>query len=135
MQWSAAGRAVRVRATRLVSFTQRAIVATLRWQGAAFPWRTIRGQECSGYWPAGTAAVHIAADIADAVIRYVNATGDQRFDRDFGVELLVETARLWVSFGHYDRHGTFHLDGVTGRTSTPLSPTTTSTQIRCPGET
>ena len=21
--------------------------------GAAFPWRTIRGQECSGYWPAG----------------------------------------------------------------------------------
>ena len=29
--------------------------------GAAFPWRTIRGQECSGYWPAGTAAFHIAA--------------------------------------------------------------------------
>ena len=22
-------------------------------EGAAFPWRTIRGQECSGYWPAG----------------------------------------------------------------------------------
>ena len=35
--------------------------------GAAFPWRTIRGQECSGYWPAGTAAFHINADIADAV--------------------------------------------------------------------
>ena len=38
--------------------------------GAAFPWRTIRGQECSGYWPAGTAAFHINADIADAVVRY-----------------------------------------------------------------
>ena len=25
--------------------------------GAAFPWRTIRGQECSGYWPAGTAGL------------------------------------------------------------------------------
>ena len=37
--------------------------------GAVFPWRTIRGQECSGYWPAGTAAFHINADIADAVIR------------------------------------------------------------------
>ena len=35
--------------------------------GAAFPWRTIRGEECSGYWPAGTAAFHINADIADAV--------------------------------------------------------------------
>ena len=39
-------------------------------RGAAFPWRTIRGQECSGYWPAGTAAFHINADIADAVVRY-----------------------------------------------------------------
>ena len=40
-------------------------------RGAAFPWRTIRGEECSGYWPAGTAAFHINADIADAVVRYV----------------------------------------------------------------
>jgi trehalose/maltose hydrolase-like predicted phosphorylase len=29
--------------------------------GVTFPWRTIRGQECSGYWPAGTAAFHINA--------------------------------------------------------------------------
>jgi alpha,alpha-trehalose phosphorylase len=36
-------------------------------EGAAFPWRTIRGQECSGYWPAGTAAFHISGAIADAV--------------------------------------------------------------------
>src|SRR5512139_3820959 len=43
-------------------------------EGSAFPWRTIRGQECSGYWPAGTAAFHINADIADAVVRYVDAT-------------------------------------------------------------
>jgi alpha,alpha-trehalose phosphorylase len=82
--------------------------------GAAFPWRTIRGQECSGYWPAGTAAFHINADIADAVVRYVNATGDVDFDRDVGVTLLVETARLWRSLGHHDRHGHFHIDGVTG---------------------
>ena len=41
--------------------------ADLGLAGAAFPWRTIRGQECSGYWPAGTAAFHINADIADAV--------------------------------------------------------------------
>ncbi|BCY09418.1 glycoside hydrolase family 65 protein [Actinoplanes sp. L3-i22] len=88
--------------------------ATLGWAGAAFPWRTIRGQECSGYWPAGTAAVHLAADIADAVVRYVQATGDTAFDRDVGLELLVETARLWASFGHYDRDGRFHLGGVTG---------------------
>ena len=44
--------------------------AQLGLEGAAFPWRTIRGHECSSYWPAGTAAFHINGDIADAVIRY-----------------------------------------------------------------
>ncbi|MFB7778684.1 glycoside hydrolase family 65 protein [Streptomyces bauhiniae] len=83
-------------------------------QGAAFPWRTIAGEECSGYWPAGTAAFHINADIAHAVTEYLSATDDADFERDTGVELLVETARLWISLGHYDSRGCFHLDGVTG---------------------
>jgi alpha,alpha-trehalose phosphorylase len=87
---------------------------TLGLQGAAFPWRTIRGHECSAYWPAGTAGFHIGADIADAVRRYVKATGDFDFEREVGLELLVETARLWRSLGHHDRHGRFHIDGVTG---------------------
>jgi alpha,alpha-trehalose phosphorylase len=86
----------------------------LRLQGAAFPWRTIRGEECSGYWPAGTAAFHINADIADAVRRYVAATGDTEFERGPGAELLVETARLWRSLGHHDAEGCFRIDGVTG---------------------
>ncbi|MEH1015293.1 glycosyl hydrolase family 65 protein [Micromonospora sp. CPCC 206060] len=86
----------------------------LNLSGAAFPWRSIRGQESSAYWPAGTAAFHIAADIADAVRRYVQATEDTQFEREVGLELLVETARLWRSLGHHDRHGVFHLDGVTG---------------------
>ncbi|MEU6280929.1 glycosyl hydrolase family 65 protein [Streptomyces sp. NPDC047028] len=82
--------------------------------GAAFPWRTIEGSEGSAYWPAGTAAFHVNAAIADAVVRYVTATGDTGFEREVGVELLVETARLWRSLGHHDAHGAFHLDGVTG---------------------
>ncbi len=83
-------------------------------KGAAFPWRTIRGQECSGYWPAGTAAFHINADIADAVLRYVSATDDRDFERDTGLELLVATARLWRSLGHHNTEGEFRIDGVTG---------------------
>jgi alpha,alpha-trehalose phosphorylase len=86
----------------------------LHLEGAAFPWRTIRGQECSAYWPAGSAAVHINADIADAVLRYLRATGDEEFARGAGLELLVETARLWRSLGHHDSEGVFHIDGVTG---------------------
>ncbi|MEA2297276.1 MAG: alpha,alpha-trehalose phosphorylase [Solirubrobacteraceae bacterium] len=83
-------------------------------KGAVFPWRTISGRECSAYWPAGTAAFHVGADIADAVARYQAATGDEEFARTVGTELLVETARLWRSLGHHDAHGNFHLDGVTG---------------------
>jgi alpha,alpha-trehalose phosphorylase len=82
--------------------------------GAAFPWRTIDGQECSSYWPAGTAAFHIGADIADAVGRYQAATEDDAFEREIGLELLVETARLWRSLGHHDAVGSFRIDGVTG---------------------
>jgi len=83
-------------------------------RGAAFPWRTIRGEECSGYWPAGTAAFHIGADIADAVVRYEAATADTAFAAREGLELLVETARLWRSLGHHDDQGRFRIDGVTG---------------------
>ena len=86
----------------------------LHLQGATFPWRTISGQECSGYWPAGTAGFHINADIADAVRRYLFATGDSAFEQGAGLELLVETARLWRSVGHHDAHGGFRIDGVTG---------------------
>ncbi|MHB8612903.1 MAG: glycoside hydrolase family 65 protein [Candidatus Dormibacteraceae bacterium] len=86
----------------------------LGFKGAAFPWRTIHGEECSGYWPASTAAFHINADIADGVLRYVSATNDMQFEETVGLELLVETARLWLSVGHQERGGFFRIDGVTG---------------------
>jgi alpha,alpha-trehalose phosphorylase len=82
--------------------------------GAAFPWRTITGHECSAYWPAGTAAVHVNADIADATIRYLHVSGDDEFGRDTACELLVQTARLWCSLGHHEPGVGFRIDGVTG---------------------
>jgi alpha,alpha-trehalose phosphorylase len=88
--------------------------AQLGLAGAAFPWRTIDGRECSGYWPAGTAAVHIGADIADAVLRYQHVVEDPDFERETGLPLLVETARLWRALGHHDRKGRFRIPGVTG---------------------
>ncbi|MFF9060605.1 glycoside hydrolase family 65 protein [Streptomyces sp. NPDC014882] len=108
----AVAEALRWRQSTLDAARERA--AQLGLGGAAFPWRTIEGSEGSAYWPAGTAAFHVNADIADAVVRYVAATGDTAFERDTGVELLVETARLWRSLGHHDAHGVFHIDGVTG---------------------
>ena len=64
---------------------------------------------------AGTAAAfHINADIAHAVIDYIDATGDEKFEHEAGVEILVETARLWRSLGHHDAEGRFRIDGATG---------------------
>ncbi|OBI13749.1 glycosyl hydrolase [Mycobacterium sp. E2462] len=104
--------ALRWRASTLDLARERAAELGLR--GAAFPWRTIRGQECSAYWPAGTAAWHINADIAMAFERYRVVTGDESLEADCGITVLIETARLWMSLGHHDRHGVWHLDGVTG---------------------
>ena len=109
---SAAADALRWRHSTLDLARERA--RTLGLSGAVFPWRTIRGQECSAYWPAGTAAFHVNADIAMAVERYRIVTGDHSLERDCGLELLIETSRLWVSLGHHDVHGGWHIDGVTG---------------------
>ncbi len=98
----------------LVMDAAKSHAAELGLAGAAFPWRTIRGQECSGYWPAGTAAFHINADIAGAVLNYLDATEDADFEREAGLPLLVETARLWRSLGQHDSAGKFRIEGVTG---------------------
>jgi alpha,alpha-trehalose phosphorylase len=82
-------------------------------EGAAFPWRTITGSECSGYWPAGSAAYHLTADVADAAVRHLDAHGDDAFGAQVAVDLAVHAARLWASLGHH-RDGEFRIDGVTG---------------------
>jgi alpha,alpha-trehalose phosphorylase len=109
---SAAADALRWRASTLD--LARARAEELGLEGASFPWRTIRGHECSAYWPAGTAAWHVNADIAMAFERYRVVTGDEKLEAECGVQVLVETARMWRSLGHHDRHGVWHLDGVTG---------------------
>ncbi|HXZ03910.1 MAG TPA: glycosyl hydrolase family 65 protein, partial [Ktedonobacteraceae bacterium] len=69
----------------------------------------------SGYWPAGTAAFHINADIAYAVAYYIEVTGDTAFEEEVGLELLVETARLWRSLGYLNTAtDQFRIDGITG---------------------
>lgn len=116
----------------VLTFTQPAAAAgVLRWRrstlpaataraqqfglpGAMFPWRTITGSECSGYWPASTAALHINADIAYAARHHAAVTDDRAFERDTALPLLVATARLWCGAGHRPPGGGFRIDGVTG---------------------
>lgn len=85
-------------------------------RGALFPWRTINGEEASAYYAAGTAQYHIDADIAFTLCKYVQATGDVDFMRRDGIDILVETARLWADLGFWlgGADKTFHIHGVTG---------------------
>jgi alpha,alpha-trehalose phosphorylase len=94
----------------------RARAKELDHRGALFPWRTINGEEASAHYAAGTAQYHINADIVYALRKYVLATGDEAFLQDFGAEMLVETARLWLDLGFYSdaKGGKFCINGVTG---------------------
>jgi len=85
-------------------------------KGALFPWRTINGDEASAYYAAGTAQYHINAGIVYALKKYVDVTGDTDFLYNEGVEMLVETARLWADLGFYSgrKGGEFCIHGVTG---------------------
>ena len=85
-------------------------------RGALFPWRTISGEEASAYYAAGTAQVHIDADVVHALVQYVNASGDVGFLLRDGLPILVETARLYADLGFWRNNGerSFHIHGVTG---------------------
>ena len=90
--------------------------AEMSQRGALFPWRTINGEEASAYYAAGTAQVHIDADVAHALVQYVSATGDEELLVRHGLAILVETARLYADLGFWRSNGerSFHIHGVTG---------------------
>lgn len=69
--------------------------------GALHPWRTINGEEASTYFPLATAQYHINGDIAYTIWQYYEATGDYEFLRDYGAEMLVETARVFADVGYF----------------------------------
>ncbi|WP_426320673.1 glycoside hydrolase family 65 protein [Microbacterium sp. E-13] len=112
--------ALRMRYLMLPAARRRAF--QLNEAGALFPWRTINGEEASAYYAAGTAQYHINADVSFALAKYVRATGDDEFLFREGVDIAVETARLWATLGFWrssdgvlDGEGdTFHIHGVTG---------------------
>lgn len=82
-------------------------------KGILFPWRTIMGIECSGYYPSGTAAYHINGAIAHSIVSYYLVTKDVKFIAEKGAEIIFETARLWMDVGHFYK-GSFRINEVTG---------------------
>jgi beta-phosphoglucomutase family hydrolase len=61
----------------------------------------------------GTQQIHVTADVAYAVWRYWDATGDEEFLAGPGADILFETARFWKSrASRGERH--YHIRGVVG---------------------
>ncbi len=108
--------ALRYRYRILDAARQRA--TELAQRGALYPWRTINGEEASAYYAAGTAQYHIDADISYAINKYVRATGDDEFLAREGIDILVETARMWADLGFWrqvkNHEPSFRIHGVTG---------------------
>src|SRR5699024_7256419 len=106
--------ALRFRYQMLEAARRRA--SELAQHGALFPWRTINGEEASAYYAAGTAQYHIDADVAYALCKYVEASGDDEFMLNEGVDIMVETARMWADLGFWRHNGMprFEIHGVTG---------------------
>jgi trehalose/maltose hydrolase-like predicted phosphorylase len=55
------------------------------------------GTEQCETWDIGLCEVHVTADVAYAMDRYVQATGDAAFLRDYAAGVYGETARYWLS--------------------------------------
>ncbi|HTS18530.1 MAG TPA: glycosyl hydrolase family 65 protein [Verrucomicrobiae bacterium] len=108
-------------AKNLLSFRYRTLPGAqrnarrLKAVGACFPWMTDSddGTE-QAPWSIGDYVWHQNADIAYAIDQYVQATGDTDFMRDKGLEILVETARFWMSRLEQDKAGVVHLHNTVG---------------------
>ncbi|MFT4166870.1 MAG: glycosyl hydrolase family 65 protein [Microlunatus sp.] len=92
-------------------------------EGARFAWESAAtgDEECPTSTPDGKdrfwtreQEVHVTADVAYAIHRYVQATGDLDYLYGEAAEVLFDTARFWVSFVQLDEDGSAHLRCVMG---------------------
>jgi alpha,alpha-trehalose phosphorylase len=82
-------------------------------RGIKFAWRTISGKETSAYFPAGQAQYHINSDIAYAFIKNYQLHKDQVYFIQYGLPVLIETARFFKEIAFKNNHH-YHINGVTG---------------------
>jgi len=101
-----------------------------QYEGAQFPWESawLDDGEVTPVWGAadivtgfpikiwsGFIEQHITADVVYGIWQYYMVTGDQQFMHDCGYELLMDTAKFWVSRLEYnDEDGLYHINDVVG---------------------
>jgi kojibiose phosphorylase len=97
-------------------------------EGAMFAWESAAtGKETTPRWVPGPGGLeliriwcgdielHISADIAYAVMQYWQVTGDDDFMRDYGAEIVLDTARFWGSRAEWNAEkGVYEILNVIG---------------------
>ncbi|MBE5907776.1 MAG: glycoside hydrolase family 65 protein [Lachnospiraceae bacterium] len=85
------------------------------YEGARYPWESsVTGDEECANWQYADHEIHVTADIVYAMMHYVKATKDTDFVRDYGIDILVETARYWCTRVDRFPDGSYQLLGVMG---------------------
>ncbi|MDD5905544.1 MAG: beta-phosphoglucomutase [Clostridiales bacterium] len=83
--------------------------------GALYPMVTFTGVECHNEWEITFEEIHRNGAMAYAIYNYTNYTGDERYLREYGIDVLVELSRFWAGRVHYAQSkGLYMLHGVTG---------------------
>ena len=88
----------------------------LWFDGAMYAWKAgVDGLEETEVGVGAYYAIHIVADIAYALRQYWAMTGDDAFLFDYGVEILLETARFWKSRMQFNKaEGRYEIRAVRG---------------------
>ena len=100
------------------------------YEGAQFPWESawLDDGEVTPVWGAadivtglptkiwsGFIEQHITADVAYGIWQYYMVTGDHSFMDDYGYELLLDTAKFWISRLEFsEEDGKYHINDVVG---------------------
>ncbi|WP_373536828.1 beta-phosphoglucomutase [Microcoleus sp.] len=99
------------------------------YEGAMFAWESAAtGDEVTPEWATPTDAyaeavriwcrdreIHLSADIAYAIWQYWQVTGDDTWLRDYGAEIILDTARFWMSrLEWHEQQERYELCGVIG---------------------
>lgn len=83
--------------------------------GARFPWMcSLDGSEQCESWDIGKCEIHVTADVAWAIDRYIKSTSDGELEKE-AAELYLETSRFWKSrFSYEKKSDTYKLLFVKG---------------------
>lgn len=84
-------------------------------KGALYPMVTFIGRECHNEWEITFEEIHRNGAIAHAIFDYTTYTGDESYQVEEGLDVLLGIARFYADRAHFSkRAGQYMIHGVTG---------------------